>query len=199
MKYIVCLLLACLLAVPAGAGSCRVVVRKAAVVEKVVVEKVAAIAVPVVAVATVPYYASYYQPPAPAPQPGTADNGELTNAIKELVKRIDRLERGAQPPTMPPADPPQGKPADPFNPQGAAPLRSPSFAASCVQCHQPGGTGTGANGITLFDGQRNWIPGTEGRAMAAVYAGRMPKGTPFNDQQTGDFMAGIDSLLKAHK
>ena len=222
IKATVAVLLVCLCAIPSQA-TCRVVVRKAVVVEKVIVEKVAAIAVPVVAVATVPYYSAYYQPQPPPVQTNAAsvaDNGELTNAVKAMVEqlrtindRLDRLERGPGAPPMPPADSPKDppkKPVDPFNPpQAGIGLdreqtwqlhRNSAFAASCVQCHQPGGSGTkGKGGITLFDGQRNLLPGVEGRMMASVYAGRMPKGTPFNDEKTGEFMVAMDAHLKKGK
>ena len=220
IKATVAVLLVCLCAIPSEAA-CRVVVRKqAVVVEKVIVEKVAAIAVPVVAVATVPYYSAYYAPqPAPVQTnaANVADNGELTNAVKAMVEqlrtindRLDRLERGPGAPPMPPADSPKDppkKPVDPFNPpQAGIGLdreqtwqlhRNSAFAASCVQCHQPGGSGTkGKGGITLFDGQRNLLPGVEGHMMDAVLNARMPKDKPFTAEQMGDFMLGVSGHLK---
>lgn len=202
MRFIVCVLLILLFSVESSAD-CRKVVR---VKEVVAVEKVAAIAVPVVAV-QVPFYASYYQPPAPAPNAaGVADNGELTNAVKTLVEqmksfneRLDRLERGGggvQP--MPPAEKP-GKPSDPFNPQGAAPLQTDDvaklFAARCAACHQQGREGKGGGFVLLgIDGKITAAATAKaGKIAAKVYIGEMPpKGQPpVKDEEVATIMSWL--------
>lgn len=170
-------------------ADCRKVIRKVQVVEKVVekVVKVDAVAVPVaVAAVQVPYYAAYYNPPAPVPAVAEDGTANRLDRVERALERLLQQGTGGQVPVMPPAD-------------GGTRLRGSSpaqFASSCLGCHRPGGAGTkGNNGVVLFDPQGALVPGVEGRMLTAVYAGRMPKDSQMDDKAVAEFISGMDAHL----